>query len=648
MYVLSVSLLRKGFGLEELSYFSSENSEPGSIISVPLRTSSAKALVLRSEKAEDMKAEIRSSAFSLRKIESLDSLPFISPLWMKAVEKTAEYFASPLGSAVATLLPAIAIKHSEDLQKIFSEKYSRQQKAIPKVELGKYSRAFFQGSEEDRGVYYKSIIREEFAKKKSVFLCLSENLEIEKAKDFFEKGIEKHIFVFKPSMPAQLFLDQYEVIRKSKHPVLVIASPQWLFLEIGNLGTVIADRVEEGFWKTLSRPFLDTRNFLEFFAESLGIRLLLGESVFGAERLFKLKEEDPYAFNSLNFRVPTTNSLVIPMKKNPEQPRKSQILSDDLLETLSTLKDKRRNAFIFSARKGLSSVTVCRDCGTEVLCNNCSSPVVLYRGKEDPPASQVNAFRAGNFFRCHQCGETRSAQEVCKYCSSWRLLPLGVGVEKVREELERLMPDLKVFEINKEVTSTSLKSKKVAEKFYSTPGSVLLGTEMALGFLYEKVDFSIVASIDSLFAVPDYHIREKIFRLLIDIKALALDKFLIQLRNAERETVEMALSGNIMDFYNREIKERQELNYPPFSVFIKITCRGTRQSVKNEMTKLTSLFNKYNPAVFPSASEKKGAQYAENAVLKVDRASWPDPELSSYLHSLPPFFEVKVDPDNLL
>ena len=122
----------------------------------------------------------------------------------------------------------------------------------------------------------------------------------------------------------------------------------------------------------------------------------------------------------------------------------------------------------------------------------------------------------------------------------------------------------------------------------------------------------------------------------------------MQVRNAELETIEFALSGNILDFYKREIREREEMAYPPFSIFIKVVVRGNRIFVKNEMGKLEKVLEKYNPSIFSSSSERAGAPYAENCVIKIKREEWPDASLLSLLRSLPLHVEVKVDPDNLL
>jgi primosomal protein N' (replication factor Y) len=297
--------------------------------------------------------------------------------------------------------------------------------------------------------------------------------------------------------------------------------------------------------------------------------------------------------------------------------------------------------FIFAARKGLSAVTVCRDCGEPVKCFNCFAPMILYKTK------------SGGAFKCHQCGETRDAAEICQNCHSWKLAAFGSGIDRVADEVIKNFSGLKLFEIHKDVASTSAKALKIIKSFYENRGSILLGTEMAFPYLYKKVANSAMASFDSLFSIPDFRIREKIFRLILQTRNLAKENFLIQTRNPNDPTIEFAINGNLVEFYKKEIEDRQVLGYPPFGIFIKITARGTKKFVARETETLKNIFNNpenknYNAVIFPSIHEKKGEQSAVNAVIKLPKEKWIDSNLLSFLKSLPPHFEIKIDPDNLL
>ena len=109
-----------------------------------------------------------------------------------------------------------------------------------------------------------------------------------------------------------------------------------------------------------------------------------------------------------------------------------------------------------------------------------------------------------------------------------------------------------------------------------------------------------------------------------------------------------AVSGNVNKFYEDELGDRKILGYPPFGIFIKVTVRGQRSLVQKESEKLKKYFSEYDSSFFSSTHEKKGEASCFNAVIKVKKEDWPDPEISSILKSLPPHFEIKIDPDNLL
>ncbi len=195
-------------------------------------------------------------------------------------------------------------------------------------------------------------------------------------------------------------------------------------------------------------------------------------------------------FAPLKFRsISTTETIIIDMKryKTLETPE-FRILSDELEDLVRENKQENRHLFIFAARRGLSPMTVCGDCGTTVT-YRCGAPIILHAGKK-------------NFFLCHRCGDRRSAEERCKICGSWRLTTLGIGIELIAETLEHMFPDTKIFKMDKDSVRTHKQALEMAEAFYESPGSILLGTEMALGYLERPIENAAVAAIDSLFLNP--------------------------------------------------------------------------------------------------------------------------------------------------
>jgi primosomal protein N' (replication factor Y) len=284
--------------------------------------------------------------------------------------------------------------------------------------------------------------------------------------------------------------------------------------------------------------------------------------------------------------------------------------------------------------------TVCGDCGAIVKCALCQSPISLHRAHSGDGNQ--------NFFFCHACGGKRSAEEKCAVCQSWKLRPIGVGIELVEQELNQKFPEVKVFRIDKDKTPNAKIAEREAAKFYASPGSILLGTEMALPFLSKKIDNTAVASLDSLFALPDFRIHERILHLLLKIRSLTMSLLLVQTRLPEEHVLEYALKGNLIDFYREEIASRELFHYPPFTVLIKISVSGTRASVNQEVEKLKKFLLPYEAEIFQAFVEEARGVFTTHALIRLPKGGWVDKILLKKLLLLPPQFRVAVDPESLL
>jgi primosomal protein N' (replication factor Y) len=291
-----------------------------------------------------------------------------------------------------------------------------------------------------------------------------------------------------------------------------------------------------------------------------------------------------------------------------------------------------------------------------VLCSNCKAPVVLYGTTGNKTAiidhAQKKDDKKRNLFVCHHCGERRDAQELCSHCGGWRLHPLGIGTEHVFTEIQRLYPDRHCIIMDKEHIKTHAQAVRARDAFYSTPGSVLVGTEMALGYLNDYIHNTAVVSMDSFFSIPDFRINEKIFHIILEMRALAKRKMLIQTRqdtsSPHRAIFEYAIRGNLIDFYKEAIDERKQCDYPPFTTYIKLTLEGDRDAVRKEMKQIAEYLLPHTLLCFDGFIPGNTKTHTTHGLISLPRGTWVNAELLSKLRSLPPYLSVKVDPDSLL
>ncbi|MFA6397272.1 MAG: hypothetical protein WDK96_00300 [Candidatus Paceibacterota bacterium] len=638
MKIVTITPLTKGIQKETLTYFSALEIEVGMIVSIKIRNKLVNALVVSVEDASKSKSEVKTATYNLKKIEKIIGPSFFLPEFFKACEETKKYFIGQTGQIINSFLPAIYLKNYDKLQKLEYKEIQRDRAILKQEKL------IFQAPLEDRISFYKTFIRESFAKKTSVFLCLPTISDIEFFAENIQKGIENYVYVFHSDVPDKKLLEKYNKVIKEDHPVLIIATSQFLFIPRNDIGAIVLERESSPSHKSLTRPFIDTRTFVEFLSYKLKVKLILADTFLRMETIWR---HDNFEFNEISpisFRVPQNSDLeIIDMKKDEDT--KFSILSNEVIDLISKSIKENKKIFLFTLRKGLAPITVCHDCSNPLFCDFCQTPLVL-----------KNTEKNGRIFYCNKCKKQKASDTSCVNCGSWNMTPLGIGTELVFEEIKKKFKSIKAFRLDKEKAKTSLQAEKIIDQFYKTKGGVLVGTEMALFYLNE-IDYTAIISFDSLFSIPNFKMNEKILNLVSSLILHTDKKLLIQTRNADEKILRHIMSGNLSQVYRDEIEERQKFGYPPFKTIIKVSYRGKKEAVEKEKIILKEMFEEYKPDIFHAFVAKIKGLHIINMVIKIDRNLWTleslrkgnfDENLWEKLNSLPPAFSIQVDPEDIL
>ena len=634
MYIVEVIPIARGITKDYLSYFTVVPIERGSLVSVPLRKKFVNAIVISSKSARDEKSVIKTEMHQLKKIERLKTKKFLSSSFMDAASKTADYFAGSLGAVLNSLLPK-AILEAKDATLL--------NKSLELPSTEKFSERFaIQSDDEERFADYRSLIREEFAKKSSVFFCVPTAEDAKRASVVLAKGIEKYAYVLYGSLPKKKIVELWSMAVMEHHPILIIATGAFFSINRGDFGAIIMENESSRFNKFSVRPFINIKTFAEYYAESLGARFIVGDVLLSIETIWRRKNDEFNELTSLKFHSLSPAEYQITDMKllTKKSGAPFETIGPELEKLVEKSGRQNEHIFIFALRRGFSGETICGDCGTVVLCGKCHSPIALHR--------LVAGDADQNYFFCHNCREKRSAEERCAECGSWKLETVGVAIERVYQELQQKFPHTKIFQVDKDSTSTHKKVLKTIIQFYDSPGSILLGTEMSLNYLSHKIENTAIASLDTLFSLPDFRINEKILHLILKIRSFTGSRLIVQTRHASEQILEYALKGNFTDFYRDEIVARQKFEYPPFWTFIKISLAGNRKTVQLEMEKLVNLVAPVSAEIYPAFNEGRRGKFTLHALLKLPRGAWVDRSLLVKLFSLPPQYRIDVEPESLL
>lgn len=664
MKIVTVIPLEKGAFKTDLTYFSAKDIKDGSIVSIPIRNKKILGLVTSSEDVTSAKSGIKDMSFKLKKITEIKEYSIFRNELIESAFKLSSYFASKKNSGVISFIPAIFREKYDQIEKFKESPWENSLKDSPlknSPEI-KTEKLLLQAQLEDRISFYKTLIRGYFALKKSVFIVLPTEFDIEIFQQALSKGIENFTFVMHGGLRTKKIIEDYEQIINSPHGVLILGTAQYLSIPRPDLGVIIIEHENSYAYKMFPRPHFDLRIFAEVYAAKINAKFILADTLLRYETIARKEIENLGEVYPLSFRTNFDEEAIHIINPNPNKEEenlealpplggkasKFKIFSEKSIEEIEHSLKNKKNVFIFSLRKGLATYTICKDCNETINCEKCLAPVVLYLSRDGKK----------RMFVCNKCNTEKDPKTKCSNCGGWNLMPLGIGTDTVFEEIKNKFPKIKIFKLDRESVKTNKEAEKIIKEFEKNSGSILVGTEMAFFYLKEKVDLSIIASFDSLWSIPNYKMSEKIIQLLLSIISKTEKKIIIQTKNKNDPALLAVKSENLLSFVREELEDRKKLNYPPYKRFIKITYLGDKEGSIETKKALREVFKEYVPEIFSGFIAKNKNQYVTNALIKMDPKKWSLPELShnssidqnlfNLLSSLPFSYEVSVDPEDLL
>lgn len=665
MYIVTVHPIARTSFKETLTYWSPHNFSAGSIIFVPIKNRNIIALVENCVNAQEVKANIKNAEFITRKIESKKTITAVSPSLIRACQSVSKEFAYPIGSIIKTIIPECAIAYAEesinkkknidkkDLEKENDETFKNSDRMNLDddwaIEPSSRDIFVFQTNTSDRYGTYKSIIREEFARKKSVIIIAPTVNSAEEIFDELSRGINDYAYLLHGGLNKKRQVEIWDKALNDTHTIALVTTPSFVGLPREDIATMVVEKESSRSYLSMFKPLFDYRYLFKKWSKEMRARLIYGDVLLRVETLYKRERGEIFDFFPISMRIEKRPNTIIvdmsePLRKEKARKEKDKIhstnnmvFSEELESQVEYAGKKKEKMIIFTARRGLAPQSVCGDCGTTVTCEVCEAPVVLHNSKVE----------SKRYFLCHHCGRERSALEGCKNCGSWKLITLGIGTDTIYEEIVKKFPNRPIFRLDRDSAKTDKQARDIAKKFEDSKDGILIGTEFSLNYL-KPVNHVAIASLDSLFSLPDFRINERICHILLQAQTLSQEYLLIQTRNATHPLLEYIQSGNLNEFYKSEISARKALNYPPFSTFIKITIEADKATAAKEMGKLQNLLEKWNTTIFPAFIPSVGGKSILHMLITLNTKDWPDEELRHILVNLPIDFTVSVHPESLL
>ncbi|MGH2827816.1 MAG: replication restart helicase PriA [Actinomycetota bacterium] len=225
------------------------------------------------------------------------------------------------------------------------------------------------------------------------------------------------------------------------------------------------------------------------------------------------------------------------------------------------LRAGERVALLVPAR-GYSRALWCANCRRSVRCPVCEAGLFFDR--------------VGAAVRCAHCRFEAPAPERCPSCGASDFRYVGAGSERLSEQLSKSFPRATVGRMDPDVIANAVDAPAPDVDIFVT---TWIGTKPALRPPASLVG---VLDADAMLRRPDFRAAESAYQALAAMAewagpASAGGRLLIQTAEPEHYAIQAVIRADYDYFLERELEERAELDYPPFSELVKATSYGPRK-----------------------------------------------------------------------
>src|SRR5438034_6449329 len=303
-------------------------------------------------------------------------------------------------------------------------------------------------------------------------------------------------------------------------------------------------------------------------AKMANVVVVLGSATPSLESYFNAKK-NKYALLQLPDRVeqrPLPEVEIVDMRQEFQETGHEQVISRKLAEEIRERLERKEQVMVLLNRRGYSPLALCRTCGKTLECKNC--------------AIAMTHHKRGQRMECHYCGYTAPVPKVCAHCGSEYVYFIGTGSEKLEELLHGMYPQSRIGRLDRDTVRGREDFEQALNALNMGELDLLVGTQMiAKGHDVHGVTLVGVVGADAALGMPDFRAAERTFQLLTQVAGRAgrgyvPGKVILQTYFPDHYAVQYAAQHDFIGFYEKELRFRNWMHYPPYSSLVNVILRS--------------------------------------------------------------------------
>ena len=359
---------------------------------------------------------------------------------------------------------------------------------------------------------------------------------------------------------------------------VIIGPRSALFAPLPDLGLIIVDEEHEWTYKQEDKsPRYHARDAAIKLAALSGATVILGSATPDIGSFHRARQGE-YQLVELRERITPRGYSALPEVtvvdlREELKAGNTSFFSRPLVAAMKDALTQGEQVILFLNRRGTATFVRCRNCGFVFRCPRCSIALTYHSAEKR--------------LICHRCRYSIPVPQSCPRCSRHNLRLLGIGTQRVEEEVQHLFPQARVLRWDKDVITRRYGHGELLEDFRDRKADLLIGTQMiAKGLDLPQVTLAGVINADTGLNFPDFRSGERTFQLLCQVagragRGVKAGKVIIQTYSPDNYVIEAAASHDYFEFYSKEIDYRRRYGYPPFSQLVRLvyshadepTCR---------------------------------------------------------------------------
>jgi primosomal protein N' (replication factor Y) len=338
---------------------------------------------------------------------------------------------------------------------------------------------------------------------------------------------------------------------------IVLGTRSALFLPFKNLELIVIDEEHDGSYKQEEKGNYNARDMAIIRANIENIPVIMGSATPAMETILNAQNQKYHGFN-LHSRFGKSiqpKIKIIDLKAHILEQHRSLTL--EMREQIKNRLLKKEQAMLFLNRRGYAPLKICNACGFRYKCDNCDIFLVEHKKK--------------NKMICHHCDFSLSNTNDCSSCESKNSVSsVGVGIEKLHEEVREYFPDANIAILTSEESSNTKKIEVIFKEIEEGVIDIIIGTQViSKGHHFKNLTLVGVVNAD-IGDIGDIRMNEKMFQVIHQVSGRAgreekPGEVVIQTYNPTSSFLTAIKEFKVKEFYEYELENRKKYDLPPYS-----------------------------------------------------------------------------------